>query len=101
MNDKIRFYKNQKTNEVRIAWNLTPQYFVVVKLIPGGRASLKVWTGTSLDRTASYWNTKPYVPKERERRVLTHAAHRVALNAFKALSTAYQKEVRTDENSTD
>lgn len=68
----MKFYRNPKTNEIRIVKELAPNVFVVVKLITQGSYTIKFWHG-SLEKTAARWNTKPFTPTEAERKSLTEA----------------------------
>lgn len=69
----LHFFKSDDGKSIRIVKQVNSDTFVVIKLIQDGPATLKIWKGTSLAKTSSYWSTKAFTPSDTERKELEYS----------------------------
>lgn len=85
--DDIKFYRNDKTGEIRVVKIISKHNFVVVKFHHKFH-TVKVWTG-SLKATAKHWNTLPWTPTAYEAAHLIIKMHYAVREAFGILHDGF------------
>jgi len=80
----------------RVAWQLGPDYFIVVKLFDGPQIqTLKFWhTAVSIAETAEHWSMTAGVGTEKEALSLVQKAV-TTYNSFLDTVKAFQKQIIT------
>lgn len=85
--DDIKFYRNNKTGEIRVVKIISKHNFVVVKFHSKFQ-TVKVWTG-SLKSTARHWNTLPWTPTSDVAAHLIISMHAAVRKAFGILHEGF------------